>query len=273
MYITAFQSKYLWFGHNFDEKPDPDDFQLHFHDTFEIYYFISGKGTFWVEGTPYKLHVGDILIFNMGEAHYIEVSPDLPYERITINFSKELLKGNIDFENLLQSFEMRPQGKNNLFKSTQFTDSFYKRCIKKIEENANGSAEQVISNLLPLLNEIYNAYQKQQNETLNENIHISSKIIQYINDNITENITPNDIANNFFISRSQLYSLFKETTGTSVWNFITVKRLNLAKSQLKDGIHPTKVYLNCGFNDYTSFFRAYKKHFGISPKCDYKCIK
>ena len=35
---------------------------------------------------------------------------------------------------------------------------------------AYGSAEQVISNLLPLLNEIYNAYQKQQNETLNENI-------------------------------------------------------------------------------------------------------
>ncbi len=272
MNITSFDGRYIFFGHNFDENPSPDNFNLHSHENFEIYYFISGKGTFWVEGNPYPLQSGDILFFNSGEAHYIDICPTAPYERVTINFTLEAIGDIIDSSHFLYAFKNREHGKNNLIKGSQFPDGFYRRCIKKMEENLHGSEQQMLANLLPLLNEICNVYKNEESNSFNHTEYLSSKIIRYINENISDAITPDSIAKNFFISRSQLYSIFKKTTSTSVWDFITIKRLSLAKEQLQSGVLPTQVYLLCGFNDYTSFFRAYKKKFGVSPKNHYKKI-
>ena len=47
----------------------------------------------------------------------------------------------------------------------------------------------------------------------------------------------------------------------------------LAKKYLKKGHHPTSVYLECGFNDYSTFYRAYKARFGASPTKDIPKIK
>ena len=68
-----------------------------------------------------------------------------------------------------------------------------------------------------------------------------------------------------FISKAQLWRSFKETTGYSPWNYITLKRLIKAKQLIESGEAPTKIFSECGFSDYTTFYRAYKKHFGHSP--------
>ena len=72
-----------------------------------------------------------------------------------------------------------------------------------------------------------------------------------------------------FISKSQLNRKFRNVTGSTVWEYITAKRLILAKELLVRGEKPTSVYTKCGFNDYTSFYRAYKTKFLHSPKNDY----
>ena len=77
------------------------------------------------------------------------------------------------------------------------------------------------------------------------------------------------LSERFFISKSHLNRMFKKATGTTAWDYIVVKRLLMARSLLSEGMVPTDVYLKCGFRDYTTFFRAYKKHFGSTPK-EYK---
>ena len=59
-------------------------------------------------------------------------------------------------------------------------------------------------------------------------------------------------------------------TGSSMWAYIKRKRLLLAKELLTGGENPYLVYEKCGFNEYSSFYRAYKAEFGVSPKEDHK---
>ena len=81
-------------------------------------------------------------------------------------------------------------------------------------------------------------------------------------------MTLESICEKFYISKSQLNRRFKRVIGSTVWEYVTTKRLILAKELLQNGETPMTVYSKCGFNDYTSFFRAYKSRFFVSPKND-----
>ena len=74
-----------------------------------------------------------------------------------------------------------------------------------------------------------------------------------------------ELSNFFFLSKSQLCRLFKKATGTTLWHYITVKRLAKAQELISGGAHPTHIYTHCGFNDYSTFYRAYVKTYGIAP--------
>ena len=87
-----------------------------------------------------------------------------------------------------------------------------------------------------------------------------------MNKNIDKKITLSDISNHTSLSISRLAHLFKEKTGITIVQFITKKRLVLAKNLLKKGMPIHDIYQECGFQDYTSFFRTFKKEYSITPK-------
>ena len=91
-------------------------------------------------------------------------------------------------------------------------------------------------------------------------------IVKYINNHLSEELSLDIICDRFFISKSHINRKFKKVIGSTVWEYINIKRLLLAKELLHNGISPTNVYLKCGFKDYCTFFRAYKAKFGVSPK-------
>ena len=90
----------------------------------------------------------------------------------------------------------------------------------------------------------------------------------YINRHLTEELSLSMLAERFNISKSYLNELFRKSAGTTVWNYIVVKRLFTARERIMAGETPTSVFADCGFQDYTTFYRAYKQHFGISPRED-----
>lgn len=255
--------------HTLDNVPSPENFNMHAHEHLEMFYFLSGDGCFWIEGSPYPLKPHDILIFSPGEVHRIDISSSTPYERITIGINKTIFERSPELQPLLEPFYNRELGQNNIFHREDFDDTFFMSCIKKMTDPKSASATQAATALNALLSEVYNVFLNRYNRT-ERSSHISSQIIYYINTNLSQDITPDSIAERFFISRSHLYSLFKETTGSSVKQYITVKRLLLAKEMLESGNHPSDICSACGFSDYSTFYRAYKARFGVSPRENYK---
>lgn len=265
-YENSYKTGIFDVAHSLTEKPDPALFSLHTHPNCEVYFFLSGNGTFHIEGTDYPLKPGNILIMNNTESHYIEIDPGHPYERLAVHFDKNFIR-NIDINGDLLSFiENRSPGQHNLIEKENFDTKLYQSLINNILTGLKSDKTQTITSFVALLTELKKASLKNMVSKTESTPTLVNQIIKYILANIENDITLDSICEEFYICKSQLCILFKKTMGTTVWNFITLKRLTLAREMLEDGYTPTETYSKCGFGDYSSFYRAYKKHFGTSPK-------
>lgn len=261
--IYSLSSGDLLVNHTIDEHPQPNNFLMHTHTCAELYHFISGNGIYHIEGNEYPLQSGDILLMRPGESHYIEIKSDTPYERVVISFPIDLFKG-IDPENdLLQPLFNRKSGKLNLYKSYEFDGNFHSLLINKILLPVENQQLQIISNLIPLLSEICRIFSGRSTENSEDTPEY--RLVRYINKNISSSLNLDILCKKFFMSKQQLCRVFKKSTGTTVWKYITVKRLIKAHKMISEGAKPTKVFSEVGFNDYSTFYRAYVKEFGFPP--------
>ena len=91
-------------------------------------------------------------------------------------------------------------------------------------------------------------------------------ILQYISDNITKPINLEDIGNSVFMSPQYCCSLVKKELNTTIHKIIIHEKILLAQSYLTaEDIPLPQISELCGFNDYNSFYKCFKKHTGISP--------
>ena len=54
--------------------------------------------------------------------------------------------------------------------------------------------------------------------------------------------------------------------GVSVYRYITQRRLIAAKSLIGQKLPLEEISQQVGFSDYSTFYRAFKQEFGISPR-------
>lgn len=99
----------------------------------------------------------------------------------------------------------------------------------------------------------------------NEKDDLCSKVINYINENYDKKLSLDSLSEEFFVSKYHLSHEFKSQYGTGIYKYITLKRLLIARELLADGERVGEVYKACGFNDYTTFFRAFKAEYSLSP--------
>jgi AraC-like DNA-binding protein len=245
--------------------PEPDQFKMHTHTYTEIYCFLSGKGTFHIEGNEYPLAVGDVLIMRPAEAHCIKMDPSVPYERIVINFDAAILS-SLDPDNILSKpiFDRTP-GTLNRFRSSDFTDNTYMDCLINMVTDHEDQRIVILINLIQLLQKLGAVY-KTQNTKIPPETTLEQQIVQYINRHLHDHLDLEFLCEHFFISRAQLSRMFKKATGTSVGKYINVKRLIACRQLILKGDKPTKVCVAFGYRDYSTFYRAYVQQFGISPR-------
>lgn len=245
-----------------DAKPDRNRFQMHTHQNIEVYCFLKGRGIFHIEGSEYPLEPGDVLIMHPAESHYIDIDCSLPYERIVLNIFPDYLTTLDPAGYLLKPFTERPGGKLNLYKSNEFPGgsmALWQTMMSPVgDRHVN-----LLSGMLPMLNHICHLWQQRREDPQPDTP--AYRIIRYVNAHLDDPLSLDELSGIFFLSKSQLCRLFKKATGTTLWHYITVKRLAKAQELIAGGAHPTHIYTRCGFNDYSTFYRAYVKAYGTAP--------
>lgn len=251
---------------------------LHHHDFYECYLFISGDVTYLIEGKTYHLKPEDIILVNSKELHQAIINnKETVYERIVLWIDKGFLKRLSSEEvDLSRCFEDGDR-KNVLRGDIEFQQNIKTLLNKLINlENYSGIGRELlyksyITEIMVHLN----------NLAFNEGVHLSTDmkksnlidgIIDYINSHLDEDITIDDLAEKFYLSKFHLLREFKKHTGTTIHRYIVQKKLIEAKELILREIPITEVYRQCGFGDYSNFFRAFKNEYGVTPKQFYEMM-
>jgi len=267
--IFEYRDADLFCHHSLDIDPNPSEFYMHAHERMEIFYFLSGDAQYLVEGSVYPLHPGDLLVMNPAETHKLQLISAQPYERIALHFSPRVLRG-IDPEGLLlRTFADKPLGKQNLYISDRFSSLFS-------GFDAVGSDAQLRLHMLLILANVLNELSSlagSASAAADEPESVPQQILQYVNLHLFEDISLSSVSHAFFLSSSQLSRIFRRATGSSVGEYIRVKRLLAARERIVTGSSPADACAACGFQDYSTFFRAYKAKFGVAPSGDGKFLR
>ncbi len=268
-HIFTYRDDEIYSHHTLDEQPRSENFQMHAHEWMEIFYLISGKCSYLVEGSRYELQSGDILIMRAAETHMLEIGEDEPYERIAIHFSPALLAGIPKGERFLKPFIDRPLGQRNLYRADEDGDKRLQTAFAVFDFEGIGEVKlNLVSRLIMFLT-VLNAVYERQNVLSGADDNFQSQLVAYVNEHLFEDISLQSIADAFYRSRSQISRVFRQSTGSPLWEYVTIKRLLAAQAMLQRGVSASEACLACGFSDYSSFFRAYRTRFGHSPKSDY----
>lgn len=250
------------------------EFEFHYHDFNKIIIFISGKVIYSIEGKGYKLRPWDILLVNSNEVHKPIIDKGDTYERIIIWVNSDfIIKHNSSNCNLFSCFKLASTQKINLLRLDSQSLKNMKNILYQLEEANNDFmfGNKILSNSLFLqflvyLNRLFlerNNVDELSDIEYDESI---GKILDYINENLSEDLSIEKLSSKFYISKYHLMRKFKIQTGYTVHNYILQKRLVMANSLIKNGKNITEASVESGFNDYSSFIRAFKKNFGVSPK-------
>lgn len=259
----SFDSIYI--RHAIDESPDDKYFTMHIHDQCEIYYFLSGQVEYLVEGSRYPLKEKSLMIMRPAESHKARITGCARYERYAVNFPLSIAR-EIDPQGLLtKAFTDRELGEGNLCPTENLDMKLVSRLFSQMITADDSERQLTIKvNLITLLHMIYNA-SKSTHRTGFSKQTPDAKIVSYVNTHLFEDINLPKLASQFFLSTSQFSRVFRQATGAAPWEYITKKRLTKAKEMISSGKSAANTARDCGFKDYSSFYRAYKKHFGQSP--------
>ena len=251
-----------------DEKP----MSMHIHDSYEIYFSISGGKQFLIDNHFYDINPGDLFFINQFESHYLTQIDQQVHERILLSIYPDFLKELSSAEtNLNYCFDKRDIPSPHRIRLTEEEQKRFIYFIHRLSSASGFGADiterAIFSEMMVFLNRIF--YQHGKKETAEEAPSYHSQvddILSYINQNIQNPLTIEDLSGHFFLSPSYLCRIFKSTTGMTINKYITAKRITLSKSLLAEGLSVSETCERCGFNDYSNFLKAFTKAVGISPK-------
>ena len=246
------------------------DFSYHYHDFHKIIVFISGKVTYHIEGKAYHLKPRDILLVSQGAIHKPEIDPSVPYERYIF-----WIRDDLSCQELNTCFQKANDRSFNLVRADSALQERLKDLLPEIEQTLQNKhfGDTVLRNALftqfmIYINRIFlRTSSSPDKKTYSSDTQVE-QLLKYINHNLSENLSIDQLANRFFFSKYHMMRKFKNETGYTIHNYITSKRLLMARSLISQGMPVMKAAQASGFHDYTTFVRAYKKQFGKAPSCE-----
>ncbi len=245
---------------------------FHLHDLYEIYLFQSGGVRYFIEKSSYELEPGDILLMRPGEIHKPSFTSNETYERIVCHLPPKLFHELSTKENsLLQCYTNRLNGEKNRLNSTDDEKNKLVALFEKIiliqKYPQLWNPQLLLAIFLEIMVKINRIF---LNETRNPPSQILNRklvpILDYIDANLDSNLSLDFLQKKFFITGSYLCQIFKQTTGSTLHEYIVYKRITRAKHLLLKGESAANASFKSGFSDYSNFVRAFRKVTGICPR-------
>lgn len=255
-----------------DEKPG--NFFLHSHDFIEVMFVLDGKISISAEGARYPVDKGSVVIMPKGLLHCTIVEEQsLKYERFVLHIDPKYIEsiiGNYKIESNRFDFLNEPCVRECSQESRWRLRGILDRIFYAGERTGEVGRALLQCHTMELMITFLDIMNRDKRSRLAMKNPEVGQIIEHINKNFTDPaLAMGNITSQVYLSPGYISRLFKEYTGTTIYNFLMQKRLEHAKELIKDGWMVTHACMECGFTDYTSFLKAFKKAYKMTPK-DYQ---
>lgn len=277
---TAFQPRQYMLSKDFEiyyyEDRSLSRVDLHTHNYYEFYFFLEGDVQIQIGEELFPVSFGDIMLIPPYHTHCTVIrSQEIPYRRFVFWISQEycnhLLQSSPDYAYIMQYVATE---KRYIFHTDQIVfNSIQSKILRLLEELRSekyGREAQIsicVNDLVLGINRL--AHEQNTPKKKASEHQLYRQLEEYIEDHLTEDLSLENLSELFYASKYHIAHVFKDNIGLSIHQYIMKKRLNLCKEAISGGMSITEVYHLFGFGDYSSFYRAFKKEYGISPK-DYR---
>ena len=240
--------------------------QNHYHHTMEITVFLKGTQQYYVDDTRYLVQGGDIFMTRPHEYH-----------------------GNADgFQDVCEyvwfQFDLTPPTDSFLGLLQPYGDYLYQQLLHYHQRIKKASTEDLfrlreafflIASPMPhqklagynlFLQFVINNFSNP--ELGSDNVVHSSEIqsaLTYIHTHLYEDISIDAIADYVGLSPSRFKVRFKNEVGNTPHAYITIQKVNTAKTLMKDNLSITDIAHQLNFSSSHHFSSVFKKYTGYTP--------
>jgi AraC-like DNA-binding protein len=250
---------------------------LHAHQGIELLYIYSGLGEIAVERQTFSLQPGTLVWFQPYQLHRVEVPPisDSSYIRTNVTFNPHLAESYLAPYPELRAFFLRAW-KGNLSQQVfqlagdtriaDYMDDYYKYVRLDGKENEEERLLFLIGLLRLLKLQVFPAEIAEFKATERTSRHIE-RMIDWLENHYSKPFHLDKMGRDLHLSPYHISHLFKQYTGTTVSDYLSMRRIREACSLLANtDMSIGEISLEIGGFSTSYFCQLFKKHKGMPPQ-------
>ena len=247
----------------------------HQHDFFELFFLLDDHIDNIVEGMRYSLEPGSVMLVAPGQLHRPDVpGPARSVDRFVLWISTQYVRSITDaLPRLHYALWGDMTGRNLIQLDGENAAEMRQLLFALHREDARPGADSAAlsrSILAQLL--IYCARSiASRTDIAPHKAELRYREIMRVYEHIVanlpdRNLTVSALAERFFMDKNTLTRQFKRQVGMTPGECIRRHRLEAVRRQIRLGAPMQQACAECGFSDYSAFYRAFRQAYGISPR-------
>ncbi len=251
---------------------DAETEHTHAHTELEICFLLCGNAEFHINDRIFPLYEHDFIVIRPLALHQIQCCSNncrILFLQIDLFAFQKYITGLSDvsfqFSNVMNNrnhilYQRLYQSLRNIFYTAVEGNSVWRLT----------ALQEVITILSILLSHYQTTSDEQEKQAFSYDEYNQMRmlsVLEYINQHWQQSLTLTSVAETFSMNPSYFSRFFKNIMGIGFSNYLTHLRLKRSLSLLLDtDMHIIEIALECGFNDYKTYSRLFKKEFGYPPQ-------
>lgn len=233
--------------------------QIHWHDTLQIHYLLTGKARVSLQGQQYLMHEADLVVVNPFERHNVELLG--ASTALSFCFERRLLSRleGVQFDCVSCRAGKRDSARFDPIRTALAV-------LFRLYFSGQAGSLELLSHTYELLHLLSTRFRGAGVPVWDVNQPRISRILEYLNTHYAEEITLRDLARQEYLSANYLSQFFRDKLDTTFTQYLGEIRLDHGFFELVNTSKSiTDIALDNGFGRVDTFIERFRRKYGVTP--------
>ena len=245
----------------------------HRHNFFELFYLLDDTMDFIVDGLRYALRPGSVVLSAPGQVHRPDVAgPVRSIDRFVLWLSVDYVRALAGTIPRLHYTLLGDMTGRNLIQPDPETGELMRQLLFALqrEDVRNDSDSErlnrsILTQLLIYCSRCIASVPETLPHRAEHRYQETMRVYEHIVTHFRDELSVAGLAEMFFMDKNTLTRQFKRLVGMTPGECIRRHRLETAQQLIRQGVPIQQTCAECGFSDYSAFYRAFRQTYGVSP--------